>query len=154
MRVYRIEREKYLTSTLNGVGPSLTDGFRWNSRNTFLVYTSATRSLAMLEVTAHLDMNVDLPTDRFFVEIEIPEEVEILTLEPSDLPADWNNKPPGGGSQLLGDNFVRSSAGAVLRVPSCIIPQEFNYLINPFHPDAQKIKVVKHQMLRFDHRIV
>lgn len=153
MKVYRIEREKYLASTLNGIGPSLTDGFRWNSRNTFLVYTSATRSLAMLEVSAHLDMNVDLPTDRYFVEIGIPENVEILTLEIADLPSDWNNKPPGGASQMLGDNFVRSMAGAVLRVPSCIIPQEYNYLINPIHPEAQKIKVVRHQILQFDSRI-
>ncbi|MGB0391435.1 MAG: RES family NAD+ phosphorylase [Salibacteraceae bacterium] len=153
MKVYRIERQKYLASTLKGIGPSLTDGFRWNSRNTFLVYSAATRSLALLEVSAHLDFNNDLPTDRYFVEIEIPDEMEIFTLEVGDLTHGWNNKPPEEISQQIGDSFVQSMVGAVLRVPSSIIPQEYNFLINPFHPDAQKIKVVEHQILQFDNRL-
>ena len=84
MKVYRIERGKYLDSTLSGIGASKSQGFRWNSLDTFLVYTSESRALASLEVTAHLDLTEDLPSDRFIVEIEIPEGVaegDILEFE-------------------------------------------------------------------------
>ena len=74
MKVYRIEREKYLDTTLQGVGAALTEGYRWNSLNTYLVYTAESRALATLEVSVHLDFLEDLPKDRFYVEIEIPEE--------------------------------------------------------------------------------
>lgn len=72
MRVYRVERKKYLKSTLKGIGASLAEGFRWNSLNTFLVYSSESGALATLEVSVHLDLSEDLPRDRFYVEIDIP----------------------------------------------------------------------------------
>ena len=71
MIVFRIEREKYLKTTLHGIGASLSIGFRWNSINTKLVYTAESRALATLEVAVHLDLSEDLPNDRYFVEIEI-----------------------------------------------------------------------------------
>jgi RES domain-containing protein len=80
MRVFRIEREKYLESTLKGIGAAMTDGYRWNSINTYLVYTADSRALATLEVSVHLDLSEDLPIDRFYVEIEIPDDIQILEL--------------------------------------------------------------------------
>ncbi|WP_373522841.1 RES family NAD+ phosphorylase [Aquiflexum sp.] len=94
MRVYRIERKKYLETTLSGTGAALTEGFRWNSPNTYLVYTSASRALATLEVSVHLDLSEDLPTDRYYVEIEIPDQVDILELRSKDLPENWSAYPP------------------------------------------------------------
>ncbi len=153
MRVFRVERERYLASTLSGFGASLSKGFRWNSRHTPMVYTSESRALATLEVTVHLDINQDLPNDRFYVEIDIPESLLILELNSKDLPEAWDSKPPCFVSQLIGDDFVRRREAAVLKVPSAIIPFEYNYLINPNHPDAREIKVVAVWRMEFDKRI-
>lgn len=152
MKVYRIEREKYLDKTLQGVGAALTEGYRWNSLNTYLIYTAESRALATLEVSVHLDFIEDLPTDRFYVEIEIPDEIEILELSIEQLPENWDSKPPILETQFIGDDFVSQKNAAVLKVPSAIVPPEFNYLINPNHPDSKKIKVISIQRLEFDSR--
>lgn len=85
MRVFRIEREKYLETTLQGVGAARAEGFRWNSLGTYMVYTSESRALATLEVFVHLVINEDLPLDRYYVEIDIPDMVTILELNIKDL---------------------------------------------------------------------
>ena len=150
MRVYRIEREKYLETTLKGFGAAATEGYRWNSFNTYLVYTSDSRALATLEVSVHLDFSEDLPNDRYYVEIDIPEDVEILELRTQDLPNNWDLQPPSLETQYIGDDFVKDNEAAVLKVPSCIVPPEYNYLINPNHPDARRITVVAKNRLSFD----
>lgn len=152
MRVYRIEREKYLDTTLSGVGASLSRGFRWNSFNTRLVYTAESRALATLEVAVHLDLSEDLPTDRYYVEIDIPDSLLILEVNIDDLPDLWDSKPPLLLTQIIGDDFVNSSDAAILKVPSSIVPQESNYLINPNHPDARKIKIIERTRMMFDSR--
>lgn len=152
MKVYRIEREKYLETTLSGIGASMTKGYRWNSFNTKLVYTAESRALATLEVSVHLDLSEDLPTDRFYVEIEIPDEITVLEVNIEDLPSDWDAKPPTLTTQIIGDDFVFQNEAAVLKVPSSIVPQEFNYLINPNHPDARSIKVISPKPMKFDSR--
>jgi RES domain-containing protein len=153
MRVFRIEREKYLSTALSGIGASRSEGFRWNSQNTFLVYTSESRALALLEVSVHLDLSHDLPTDRVILEIEIPDNILILELDQEDLPGNWDSKPPSQLTQFIGDDFVAGKESAVLRVPSAIVPAEYNYLINPQHADASGIKIVASMPLQFDSRL-
>lgn len=152
MRVFRIEREKYLDVCLKGIGAARGNGFRWNSKDTYLVYTAASRALATLEVSVHLDLSEDLPDDRYYVEIEIPDHLLVLELPADDLPEGWNAKPPVAATQRLGDDFVQEGKAAVLKVPSSIVPPESNYLINPYHPDARKIKVISTRKMSFDHR--
>lgn len=153
MIVYRVEREKYVATTLKGIGAAKTEGFRWNSLNTFLVYTSECRALATLEVMFHLDLAEDLPDDRFYVIIEIPDNLEILEISVEDLPFDWNSKPPVLETQFIGDDFVTENNAPILKVPSAVVPQEFNYLINPNHPDSKKIKVISTEKMFFDERL-
>jgi RES domain-containing protein len=153
MRVFRVEREKYLIRTLAGIGASMTKGYRWNSLNTKLVYTSESRALATLEISVHLDLSEDLPTDRYYVEIDIPDTLPIQEVKIEDLPEDWNSSPPAIITQIIGDDFVSENKAAVLKVPSSIVPQEYNYLINPDHPDAGKIKVITKTLMRFDSRL-
>lgn len=152
MRVYRFEREKLLETTLEGVGAASTEGYRWNSLNTYLVYTSESRALATLEVSVHLDFSEDLPMDRYYVEIDIPNDVEIQELRIQDLPANWDIKPPSLVTQYIGDDFVKNNEAAVLKVPSSIVPPEHNYLINPNHPEAKKITVISQKRIIFDNR--
>lgn len=153
MKVFRIEREKYLETTLKGIGAALTEGYRWNSLNTYLVYTAESRALATLEVSVHLDLSEDLPTDRYYVKIDIPDDITIFELKIEDLPDGWNSKPPILETQYIGDDFVKEKSAAVLKVPSSIVQQEFNYLINPNHPDAERIAVISASPFIFDSRL-
>lgn len=153
MKVFRIDRKKYLDSTLSGTGASRAAGFRWNSLNTRLVYTAESRALAILEVAVHLDLAEDLPKNRNYVEIEIPDNIIILEVHLKDLPKNWNTYPPTLITQLIGDDFVEQNEAAVLKVPSNIVPEEFNYLINPIHMDARNIKVLEVMEMRVDRRL-
>ncbi len=154
MLVYRIDRKKYLKDTLKGIGASMSSSFRWNSEHTRMVYTSESRALALLEITAHLNGVMEIPTDRYLVEIEIPDALKIQMLSIADLPKNWNAHPPSVFTQNLGDSFVQKLKAPVLKVPSSIVPQEFNLLINPHHPDAHKIEIISKERLAFDPRIV
>lgn len=153
MWVFRIVREKYLDSVLSGMGAQLSSGFRWNSLGTPMVYTAGTRSLAMLEIAVHLDLAEDLPGDRYMVEIEIPEKISVLSLATTDLPKNWDAKPPENLTRSIGDDFVRTGVGCILRVPSSIIHQEFNYLINPLHVDLGRVKNIQKKAFHFDERL-
>jgi len=151
--VYRIEREKYLKNTLKGIGAALSEGFRWNSLNTYLVYTSESRALATLEISVHLDLLEDLPTDRYYVEIFIPDDILVLEVHLNDLSEGWDAKPPNWITQFIGDDFVFENEAAVLKVPSSIVPFECDYLINPNHTDAEKIEIVSTAPIKFDPRL-
>lgn len=131
----------------------MSEGYRWNSVNTRIVYTAETRALATLEVAVHLDIGEDLPDDRYYVEIQIPDEITILEVSIEDLPEDWDAKPPTLTTQTIGDDFVNYNEAAILKVPSSIVPQEFNYLINPNHQDASKIRVLSTSKMIFDSRL-
>ncbi len=153
MRVFRIEREKYLGQVLSGLGAARSEGHRWNSLHTRMVYTSSSRALALLEIAVHLDLSEDLPTDRYFVEIDIPDRLPFASVPLDSLSPSWYESPPLRETQLLGDQFVLEAKAPILRVPSSIVPQEFNYLINPLHPDAGEITVVSVERLRMDGRL-
>ena len=131
----------------------MSEGYRWNSIHTRIVYSAESRALATLEVAVHLDIGEDLPQDRYYIEIEIPDEITILEVSVEDLPEDWDAKPPSLTTQTIGDDFVNYNEAAVLKVPSSIVPQEFNYLINPNHQDASKIKVLSTSKMIFDSRL-
>lgn len=153
MKVYRIERKKHLQSTLSGIGASKSKGFRWNNKGTRLVYTAETRALAMLELAVHLNLNDELPSDRNFVEIDIPDDILALEVLEGDLPKGWDHKPPLLITQTIGDMFVQEQSSAILKVPSSIVPREFNYLINPQHIDAKRITITEISPMNFDSRL-
>lgn len=108
--------------------------------------------MALLEISVHLDLSEDLPTDRYFIELDIPENISIQEVSIQNLPDNWDSKPPIITTQFIGDDFVLENKTAVLKVPGSIVPQEYNYLINPNHPDAKKIKVLSKTLLKFDSR--
>ncbi|MGB3531794.1 MAG: RES family NAD+ phosphorylase, partial [Saprospiraceae bacterium] len=71
----------------------------------------------------------------------------------SALPIDWKSIPPAHTTQLIGDRFVSSMEGLTLKVPSVIVPGEYNFLINPAHPDFKKVKIIKKEKFEFDKRL-
>ncbi|EDM43636.1 hypothetical protein SCB49_08598 [unidentified eubacterium SCB49] len=149
MRVFRLSRKKY-AKTLSGKGAALF-GNRWNSKGVEMIYTAESRALAMAEVAVHLSI-ARLPKDYMMLEIEIPTSVSICELKKRPKKG-WNDNPPTSISQELGDDFIRDAACAVLKVPSAVVQGDFNYLMNPYHLDFKKIKIVSSVAFPFDTRM-
>lgn len=150
MIVYRICRAKY-ADDLNGTGAKIAGG-RWNSKGVALLYTSDSRALAMAEVAVHLPYAI-VPDDFVVISIELPENCSIEEAIANDLPHDWDDFPINNFTRFVGDDFVRKMECLVLKVPSAVVKGDFNYLINPFHKDFHKVKVVSKEPFIFDGRL-
>ena len=147
---WRIVPEEKAASAFDGEGARLYGG-RWNPIGVAMVYASAHLSLAALEVRVHIDktrMRKLYQCFTFHFDKSLME-----TFPASDLPREWRQEPPPLSLQRLGGNWVKSSSAAILAVPSAIIPGEFNYLINPNHPDFSKLKIDPPTDFAFDRRL-
>ncbi len=150
MTVYRLSREKYVND-LSGMGAWLNGG-RWNSRSKFALYTAQNVSLAKLEVAVHLDLDL-IPNDYMLVEIYLPDDSSIKTFGFDDLVSDWNSIPHSESTQLIGDDFLEANEFLALKVPSAIVSQEFNCIINPQHSEFSLVKVINVEAFSFDERL-
>jgi RES domain-containing protein len=150
MEVYRLARKKYPIE-LSGKGASIT-GARWNSKGTEIIYTAQSRALAMAEVAVHLSM-ATLPSDFVMMTIMIPDDITIKVLDPKTLPKGWNVFPHSFTTQIIGDKFIILHEFCVLKVPSAVVKGDFNYLLNPYHPDFKRIKIIEKVDFPFDKRI-
>lgn len=150
MRVFRLSRRKY-AQNLDRKGAAKSNN-RWNSKGTEMVYTAASRALAMAEVSVHLSLNI-LPTDFMMLEIDIPDTVAIGVLKIPEFVKDWNGFPYSKWTQARGDEFIASQTECILQVPSAVVPGDFNYLLNPLHPEMKSIHIVSRQDFAFDRRI-
>ena len=138
MIVYRLSKQLYCND-LSGTG-AFKAGGRWNSKGTALVYTAESRALCVAEVAVHVPVGI-IPKDFFLVTIEIPDNA-IAEMPLHTLPDDWNVFPHPVSTQLFGDAFVQQGNALVLKVPSVVVPGDFNYLINPQHKLMPKVKLV------------
>lgn len=150
MKVFRLTKKKY-AKILSGKGASQS-GNRWNSKGTEIIYSSDSRALAMAEVAVHLSL-ATLPSDYVMIEIVILDNIKIMEIKIKDLPANWNSHPPNTSTQKIGDAFIDSNNECVLKVPSAVVPGDFNYLINPYHVEFKKIKITNILDFSFDKRI-
>lgn len=150
MRIFRLSRKKY-SAELSGKGAALS-GNRWNSKGTEIIYTSESRALAMAEVAVHLTL-ATLPADFMMLEIGVPDDLEIKRISSKKLPLRWNAFPHAQKTQVFGDSFIRQNNYAVLQVPSSVVPGDFNYLLNPFHSDFKRIKIISKNNFPWDKRI-
>jgi len=147
IRAYRILKGKFVGSAFSGEGARLYGG-RWNSTGVAVVYTSSAVSLAVLEWRAHLTR---WPSPASVI-IEIAFDASLIW-SPPRLPASWRRWPYPKTSAAVGDNWVRSGRSAVLKLPSAVVPSEFNYLLNPAHPDFGRISIGKPQVFKADPRL-
>lgn len=150
MKVFRLSRKKY-AHDLSGKGAAIY-GNRWNSKGVEILYTAESRALAMAEVLVHLSLS-SLPEDYMMVEIDIPDSLNIGTLNIKSLGKEWNSNPLNLKTQKLGDVFIHSQKYCSLKVPSAVVKGDFNYLLNPNHPEIVKIKIVNITPFPFDTRI-
>jgi RES domain-containing protein len=151
IRVWRLCRAKHAGDPLSGEGARLFGG-RWNAKGTRMVYCAATQSLACMEALVHLDLQ-DLPKDYQAVGIDIPDGVSMKRLAATGLPPDWKQVPGPESLKELGTAWAASGKEAVLVVPSAVIPDELNYLINPDHPDVKLLRVLPAVPFVFDGRL-
>lgn len=151
MKAWRICRKKHAPKALSGEGARLFGG-RWNHKVAPMVYCSSSLSLAALEVLVHTDP-INLPSDLVTVEAAIPSHVPITQLEEPALPDEWAKTPGPTGIKDLGTRWLESAEAAVLVVPSAIIPEEKNILLNPLHPGVFEISHREVRAFLFDSRL-
>lgn len=150
MIVYRLAKSKY-SRDLSGRGAEKTGG-RWNSKGIAMVYTSESRALCTAEIAVHIPLGI-MPKDFEIISVEISDSIKIFELSMNELPKDWNSIPHSGKTQKLGDKFVRENKYAVMKVPSAVVPGDYNYLINSNHEDAKNVKIIKIESFVFDQRM-
>ena len=145
MEVYRITLKKF-SQTLQASGSAA----RWNSRGVEMIYTSSARALACLENVVHRS-SLGLQKDFRNLIIEIPDTLKIKSVK--KLKRGWHRFENYPYTQAIGDSWIESVESAILRVPSVIIPEEFNFLLNPNHGDFKNIKLLRMEPFTFDGRI-
>ncbi|MDQ3747676.1 MAG: RES domain-containing protein [Acidobacteriota bacterium] len=127
-------------------------GGRWNSRGTRILYTAGSLSLAALEMLVHLN-DEEILLSYSFATAEFNESLILPVEEFRALPENWSDSPPPLDIQRIGDEWANSRASVVLKVPTSVLPVEFNYLINKEHPEFSKVKFGKPQTFTFDERL-
>lgn len=152
MQVWRIAKAKYAAAAYSGEGARLEDG-RWHQAGYRVVYTSASAALAALETLVHTASDLLPRTSYVAIPADIPEDLPILRLTVADLPAGWEAIPAPPALRALGRQWLQATQTAALAVPSVIVPFEWNYLLNPLHPDFAKIQIGSPQPYRFDPRL-
>jgi len=150
MEVFRLSRASH-RKKLSGRGAAI-KGARWNSIGTEIIYTASNRSLAMAEVAVHLTL-ATLPADFYMLTIFIPDGTSLQTISPGALPVHWNQFPHLPATQAIGDTFIRANMHCLLQVPSAVTQGDFNILINPFHAEFKKIRIVEAKKFPFDDRV-
>ncbi len=150
MIVYRLSKQAYIND-LSGYGAEKTGG-RWNSKGIPMLYTAASRALAVVEIAVHVPFGI-IPIDYYLATIEIPDKVSIPRVEITDLPPNWNTNPFIKTTQLIGDGFIKNNKHLMVQVPSATVSGDHNYLINPRHPDFKNVRIRSIDAFEFDSRL-
>ncbi len=148
MEVYRICRTKWARD-LKGEGARLFGG-RWNLKGTPCIYTASSRSLAILEYSVNISLD-DIPRSLSLVSFRIPDTQLIIKTE--DLPGNWKDVPAPSSTREFGNILLQEKKHLIIRISSAVIPQEFNYLINPMHPGLKHCEITNVEDLAYDVRI-
>lgn len=152
MIIWRITRDAH--QALDGEGARLNGG-RWNSDGVAVVYASKSLSLAVLEYLVHVDPAL-VPDDLLAMEIELPDDPALgAFVDPAVFPpGEWRTYPAPEWQAELGDLWVQDGTFLWLAVPSAIVPEEHNVLVNPRHARMADVRSVGTRPFRFDRRLV
>jgi RES domain-containing protein len=147
MIVYRITNSLY-SDDLSGTGAKLF-GARWNSKGTPMLYTAGHISLAVLELLVHSSFK-NFSIDLDLIDIQLPANIEPAEISVKKLKSKWEYDQDY--TRFIGDEFIRNKQDLLLKVPSAIIREESNYLVNPLHADFKKVKVRETRSFKPDER--
>lgn len=151
MNVYRIGREKFIRD-LSGEGARLYGG-RWNRKGIPMIYSSEHRSLAALEVLVHTSAH-QIPDDLMLLTLSLPDDFNTATVIAEDLPDQWREYPAPVHLVELGSAWAESKESVLLRVPSAVIPREWNLLLNTLHDGIKRVEITDLQPFSFDGRLM
>jgi len=151
MIVYRITKSEH--AALDGAGGLYGPG-RWHRKGNPVIYTSEHASLAAWEKIVHVASFENLQTDLLLVKLEIPDTIEILTVPKNVLVKGWYRYPYSLATVNFGTSFLRKRESLALKVPTVIIPDEFNIILNPLHPAIQNCMIISSIPFVFDSRVL
>ena len=138
--------------SLAGDGALRTPG-RWHTRGRRVVYCAQSPAAALLEILVHFETDIQgLPVRYRLLKIEAPDDVNVERVAVDELPADWPEKTEV--TRAVGDSWLTNGSAALLSVPSAIVPETFNVLLNPAHPDTRRIVIVQSGEYAIDSRLV
>jgi RES domain-containing protein len=127
--------------SLAGDGAVRTPG-RWHTRGRRVVYCAQSPAAALLEILVHFEIDIqDLPVRYRLLKIQVPDDVQFERVSVDNLPKDWPERTEV--TRAVGDGWLTKGSAALLRVPSAIVPETFNVLLNPAHQDARGIFIVQ-----------
>lgn len=150
MEVFRIVKEVFASQLIASGAAN-----RWNKADEFVIYTGSSRSLSTLELVVHQKNIPSVLTYRVMIISVADEEALITTVLQADLPDNWRSINAYSKLQTIGSNWYKSKQSLVLKVPSAIISQEYNFLINTKHPDfSEKVILVRTENYFWDERLV
>jgi len=150
MQIFRIVTRKWKGQAFSGEGARIYGG-RWNPKGTAIVYTAASRALALLEM---LVQDEPLRAAYWIIPATIPDTVRIEQVTLNSLPHNWTTFAQGEALWAIGRAWIARGKSAVLAVPSAVMPAETNYLLNPLHPDFGQIQIEKAQKLQTNVRLL
>ena len=149
MIVYRVGKTKF-SNDLSGEGARLHGG-RWNHILTPCIYTSESRALAVLEYTVNVNID-DIPRSLSITTFEIP-DADIQELTIAELPGNWTESPAPSSTKDFGTNLLTLMTSPILKIPSAVIKQEFNFILNPKHVASIAFKILDVEDFVYDVRI-
>jgi RES domain-containing protein len=154
IEAWRITKTTDIRKAFSGEGSRLYGG-RWNSKGIAVVYVAATRSLAILEILVHMrnTQQTVSPIPYMLFSASFDERL-IEEIPPSSLPPDWDIEPPTDSTKLIGDAWVSAASSPVLSVPSVIVPEEHNYILNPNHRLFGQVQLGSPVPCKFDPRLL
>lgn len=151
MVLYRLAKDQYIRD-LSGTGARMYGG-RWNHKGVAALYMSLYRSLAILEFLVHTSIHA-LPPNLSILSLEIPNIHEADEFPVEDLPDNWRTYPAPGSLAEQGTSWLLSGNNLLLKVPSVIVPDECNIIINPTHPDFGDIEIQSVSSFDLDSRFL
>ena len=150
MQLFRIANTRYIND-LTGTGARVYGG-RWNHKATGVIYTSENRSLATVEYLIHVPLSI-VPGDLSIACLEIPDHIIPKQISLADLPPNWRDYPAPPELADLGTNWALANESLLLRVPSAVVKNEFNVLINPMHLDMGYVAILHVESYTFNKRL-
>ena len=147
MILYRFTLEKY-SKDISGEGARRYGG-RWNSKGNAVLYCSCAISLSLLELLIHKASYDEIKTN-ILLTIKTP-DITVKTLSDTGLKQNWQSDIDY--CRFIGDSWLNSGESLLLKLPSAIIHQEYNILINPAHPDFKTVDIVSTLFFEFDARL-
>ena len=151
MILYRLTLAKYVDAAFSGEGARRVGG-RWTPAGFPAVYTASSIALTVLETLVHVDSSI-MPK-HLVIRVDVADDINVTSFTANDLPENWRETPAPAALQQIGRDWLEAGETALLQIPSVVVPQENNVIINPFHADFQKLKIGKPDSFSIDARLL